>query len=169
MPKEKDFLPLYRETISYARENGELDPYRVSLRENVACKKAIEDSIAKHFDGMHFEPSAVKEVLDEYGKERTMFVLAVTVQAKDWDGRFSTSNKEWAKSWNIPEDRDSFGLDRRTEYVVNSHPTLVDAFVSDARKEIARKPSVLGKLAENAAAVEKTPTIHSAKSKQEVR
>ena len=149
MPQEKDFLPVYRETLDYAKKNGELSPFQVSLRENLACRKAIEESIKKHFDGWHFDPAAVKEVLNEFGKSRTMFVLAVTVEAKDWDGRFSPSNKEWAKSFNIPPDHGPYGTDRRADYVVNSHSTLIDAFITDTRKELSRKPSVLGKLKEN--------------------
>ena len=65
MPEEKDYLPVYREPASYARENDELSPYRLSRRENIACKEAIEESIRKHFDGMHLDPSAVKEVMGE--------------------------------------------------------------------------------------------------------
>ena len=169
MPQGKDYLPVYREPASYARENDELSPYRVSRRENIACKEAIENSIRKHFDGMHLDPAAVKEVLEAFGRSRTLFVLAVSVNEKDYDGRFSRSNKEWAKSFNIPEDRDSFGVDRRTDYIVNSHPAIVDGFIDETRRELSRKPSVLGKLAENTAAVKKTPPNHSAKSKQEVR
>ena len=169
MPEEKDYLPVYREPASYARENDELSPYRVSRRENIACKEAIEASIRKHFDGMHLDPAAVKEVLEAFGRSRTLFVLAVTVNEKDYDGRFSRSNKEWAKSFNIPEDRDSTFGDNRLPYVVNSHPAILDGFIDETRRELARKPSVLGKLAENASAVKKTPPNHSAKSKQEVR
>ncbi|MBQ3861293.1 MAG: DUF3849 domain-containing protein [Clostridia bacterium] len=169
MPEEKDYLPVYREPASCARENDELSPYRVSRRENIACKEAIEESIRKHFDGMHLDPAAVKEVLEAFGRSRTMFVLAVTVNEKDYDGRFSRSNKEWAKSFNIPQDRDSAFGDNRLPYVVNSHPAILDGFIDETRRELARKPSVLGKLAENAAAVKKTPPNHSAKSKQEVR
>ena len=65
--RKKDFLPVYREPLTYARDNGEIDPYRVSRRENIACKEAIEKSIADHFDGMRFDPAAAKEVLEEAG------------------------------------------------------------------------------------------------------
>lgn len=146
MPKEKDYLPVYRETLSYANENGELEQYRNSRRENIACREAIEVAIKNHFDGMHFDPAGVKEVFNEYGKDRTMFVLAVTVQDMEWDGRYSPSNKEWAKTFNIPEDRDAFLGDHRLDYVVKSHPVLVDAFLNDARKEVARNPSIMEKL-----------------------
>ncbi len=169
MPEEKDYLPVYRESASYARENDELSPYRLSRRENIACKEAIETSIRKHFDGMHLDPFADKEVLEAFGRSRTMFVLAVTVNEKDYDGRFSRSNKEWAMSFNIPQDRDSAFGDNRLPYVVNSHPAILDGFIDETRRELARKPSVLGKLAENTAAVKKTPPNHSAKSKHEVR
>jgi hypothetical protein len=118
---------------------------------------------------MHLDPAAVKEVLEAFGRSRTMFVLAVTVNEKDYDGRFSRSNKEWAMSFNIPQDRDSTFGDNRLPYVVNSHPAILDGFIDEIRRELARKPSVLGKLTENTAAVKKTPPNHSAKSKQEVR
>jgi len=169
MPQDKDYLPVYREPASYARENEEVSPYRVSRRENIACKEAIENSIRKHFDGMRLDPAAVKEVLEAFGRSRTIFVLAVTVNEKDYDGRFSRSNKEWAMSFNIPQDRDSAFGDNRLPYVVNSHPAILDGFIDETRRELARKPSVLEKLAENTAAVKKTLPNHSAKSKQEVR
>ena len=28
MPQDKDFLPVYRETMDYAMKNGEMDPFR---------------------------------------------------------------------------------------------------------------------------------------------
>ena len=153
MREEKDYLPVYREPASYARENGELSPYRVSLRENIACKQAIEESIRKHFDGMHLEPSAVKEVLEAFGRSRTLFVLAVTVNEKEYDGRFSPQNKVWAKSFGIQEDRDPIFGDNRLSYTINSHPEILNGFINETRRELERKPSVVEKLTE----ITKTP------------
>ena len=165
MAEPKEFPPVYRESWSYAKENGEEEAYRISRRENIRCKKAIDESIGKHYDGNYLDSAAVKEVFEEYGRDRTMHVLAVTVQEKDWDGRFSSSNRAWANSFSIPADIGSFKDDRRLEYVLNSHSVLINAFIDDARKEPERKisavispeqqnkeapardkPSVLGKL-----------------------
>ncbi|MFR4292674.1 MAG: DUF3849 domain-containing protein, partial [Christensenellales bacterium] len=87
---------VYPHDAAYARAHGELAAYRNARRRNIACKDAIEEAIAKHFDGMHLDEACVKEVLDQYGSERVTLVLAATVQEKVWDGRFSNANKRWA-------------------------------------------------------------------------
>ena len=46
--------------------------------------------------------AAAKDVIETYGIDRVMFVLANTVQLQDWDGRYSPRNKAWAKT--IPND-----------------------------------------------------------------
>lgn len=94
MRKDFDPIPVYYETAAHAREHGELDLFRLSHQENIACKRDIEDAIARHFDGMHLDNEAVTEVLDQYGEERVSVVLAATVQIRGWDGRFSSSNKD---------------------------------------------------------------------------
>lgn len=137
----KDFnpIPVYYETAAYARENDELDLFRLSHRENITCKKDIEDAIARHFDGMHLDSKAVTEVLDQYGEERVSVVLAATVQIRGWDGRFSSSNKDWAYSVTLPEAQAASGLDRRDDYTVASHPAVLDGFIWLARKEIRER------------------------------
>ena len=94
---------VYYETAAYARENGELELFRLSHRTNIACKNDIQDAISRHFDGMHLDKETAKEVLDQYGAERVSIVLAATVQYKSWDSRFSSSNKDWAFSVHLPE------------------------------------------------------------------
>ena len=54
---------------------------------------------------------------------------------KSYDGRFSHSNKEWAEQVSTPEhnaDRMTF----RTDWVVDSHPAILDGFVTMFRKEL---------------------------------
>ena len=82
MRKDFDPIPVYYETAAHAREHGELDLFRLSHQENIACKRDIEDAIARHFDGMHLDNEAVTEVLDQYGEERVSVVLAATVQIR---------------------------------------------------------------------------------------
>ena len=155
--------PVYPYPASYAHEHGELNQYRTSNEANMACKKAIEGAIRDHYRGYSLDgKAAVAEVVRAFGTERTMYILANTVRQKDWDGRISPSNKDWAKSIPIQKNPDAWGGDRNVYFIVNSHPGLTDLFVNAFRKEFCRqqektvKPSVLDKL-------QKQPTKNSPK------
>ena len=118
-------LPLYRHDAAYAREQGELDLYRSSRRANIACKEAIEASISEHYRDNRLGKDAVPQVIEQFGYTRTLYVLANTVQQKDWDGRFSPANKTWAKTVDIPPNPDGFGGERNLDFVVDSHPSYM--------------------------------------------
>ena len=146
-------IPLYTQSGTYAREHGELEQYRASNEANMACKQAIEDAIRDHYSGYSLDgKAAVTEVENAFGVERTMYILANTVQQKEHDGRISPSNKDWAKSIPIQKNPDAWGEDRNVYLIVNSHPGLTDLFVSAFRKECCQqqeksvKPSVLDRL-----------------------
>ena len=146
-------LPVYIFSATFAKEHGELETYRASHRANVDCKNAIEDAIADHYRDNRLDTSCVNEVIDRFGMERVAFVLANTVQDKDWDGRISADNKAWAKEAPVPNDYNAWGGRRTHEYVcTQAHPGLINLFVNSFRKEqeIAKekKPSVLKKLNE---------------------
>ena len=126
-------MKLYKNTAECARQNGELDEYRASHWESIACKNAIEDEIAKNFDGMHLNPAYLQEVLRQYDSERVAFILATTVQNKLWDGRFRPSNKAWASG--IPGTAEP---DKKWEYQVSTHPAVLDGFIQLFRKEIEK-------------------------------
>ena len=137
-----DLVPVYYESAVYARDHKEIDLFRESHFENVNCRRAIEASISKHFDGMRLNKQAISEVLDQYGPERVALVLAATVQLKSWDGRFSSANKDWAFSVRMPDTQSSMNYDRRDAYAVTSHPAVLDGFISHARKEIQERSKV---------------------------
>ena len=126
-------IPVYRQTGVYAREHCELEQFRQSNVANIACHAAIEKAIAENSDGMRLRADAAEQVLSEFGSERVMFVLANTVQHKDWDGRFSRENKAWAAAFSIEPDV-VMGMDRRLQYIVNSHPAVLDGFIRMARE-----------------------------------
>ena len=128
--------PLYRESAVYAREHDELDAYRTSFRANIACKEAIEKAIAENYSDNRLNTCCVKDIMDRFGPERVAYVLAATVQVKDWDERFSRSNKEWAATIPVVDDRNDIMGDRRTRFVVDrSHSGLTDLFITAFRKE----------------------------------
>ena len=54
----RDHAYLYLGSISEARRNNELDDWRMSHKQNILCKQAIEDAIRKGFDGMHLDKTA---------------------------------------------------------------------------------------------------------------
>ena len=128
-------VPVYYEPFSYAKENDEVDLYRTSYRLNSECKQAIHEAIADNYDGMYLGDGAVDQVVRQYGMERVGYILANTLHHKSYDGRFSHSNKEWAEQVSTPEhnaDRMTF----RTDWVVDSHPDILDGFVTMFRKEL---------------------------------
>ena len=133
----------------------------------------------------------MKEVVDTFGYDRTLHVLAATVQQKDWDGRISRDNKqqkdwdgrisrdnkEWAKSMRIPENRMEGGADRNIELIVGSHSGLMNLFLTEVRRSLAmeqsrekstdkERPSMLARLREDA---QKNSPKHSAKIKDPER
>ncbi len=151
----KDQPKLYTHNAEYAREHDELPLYRASNKANIECKKAIEDAINNNYRDNRLDSAAVfKQVSDDFGKDRVIFVLANTVRFKDWDGRISDRNKAWAKTVPVEENKDAWGQDRNCYFVVDqAHPGLVDLLVTHVRKALekekeqaAEKPSVLAKL-----------------------
>ena len=122
---------VYRNTAEYARDHGEIEIYRSSMQENRACKQAIEQIIRENFDGMYLNSGVTKPVIDRFGMERTAYVLANTVQYAEWDQRYSRSNKEWVASIMEGEDLG----ERRTSFLLESHPAVLDGFVSMFRKD----------------------------------
>ena len=117
-------------------EHGETEAYRQSQKENISCRDAIEDVIRKRFDGMHLASDAAKVVLEEYGAERMSYVLANTVRHFSWDNRFSVENRKWTESIPVFEDKDPWGEERNADFVVNSHPAVLDGFINLLREEL---------------------------------
>ena len=126
-------VPVYYESFGYAAENGEVDLYRISRQLNEDCRNAIEEAIADNFDGMHLADDATKSVVEQFGMERMGYILAYTLNYNNHDGRYSHSNKEWAGTTCKGER----GSNIRTDWIVRSHPTVLNGFVDMYRKELA--------------------------------
>ena len=120
----------------YAHEHGELEQYRASRKANIACAAAIDAAISEHYRDNCLGREAVSQVVEQFGYDRTLYVLANTVRHKEHDGRISRDNKTWARTIPIYEDPDAWGNDRNVEFVVDGHnPGLVDLFINAARHE----------------------------------
>ncbi|MDD3415800.1 MAG: DUF5688 family protein [Lachnospiraceae bacterium] len=132
--EQNEYLPVFRGTLAEATEHGMADAYLDSRKLNMDCKNAIEEAISENFDSLHLNHGVVTPVLEEYGAERVAFVLADTLQHLSEDGRFSRDNKAWAERIHIPENRRD-ELDLNADYIVTSHPAVLDGFVNIFREE----------------------------------
>ena len=126
--------PIYYHSATYAREHNELDQYRATSTDLRICCRDIETIISARFDGMRLAHEAIVEALAIHGAELVGLVLSTTVIYKEWDGRFSRSNKEWAHTIRqLDRDESGFNL-----VVVNTHPAILDGFITMYRREIGQ-------------------------------
>lgn len=119
-------VPLYKFTFASAQAHGELEQARASHKANIACKEAIQRAIRDHYRNNCLDEAGAREVLEQFGPERTKYVLANTVQNGMWDARYCQYNKDWAKNICICEAA-------AWAWVVNSHPGLIDIFITQVR------------------------------------
>lgn len=124
-----DKISLYRDSLEEAKRDQEMQIWRESYRENVRCARAIEEAVRHHFNGMHLAKDSPKDVIEMFGYDRVFWVLANTLQYKDYDGRFSNDNKQWAKTFYIPKDENN------RHFVVDSHPAVLDGYVNQVRRQ----------------------------------
>lgn len=136
--EEKPEVPIYRETANYAYEAGELESYRASLAANVECRRAIEAAISTNYGDNRLDAdAAVKSVLEQFSPERVRYVLANTIQQKDFDGRIPQPLKEWAKTIDVcPENASRFLVDK-------PNPGLTALFVDAFRQQIETQKEVM--------------------------
>lgn len=129
-------LPVYQHPVTYAQEHDELEAYRASHKANVACKEAIETAIAEHYRDNRLGGASVAQVVEQFGYDRTFYVLAATVRDKESDGRISRANKEWAGTVPVVEDIDAWNQNRSRYFLVDHcNPGLTDLFLNMARHD----------------------------------
>ena len=156
-----EYPQIYKRSPAEAREREETALFRESHKLNIACKKAVEAAIRENFDGMHLKKECIRPVMEEYGPDRVEWVLANTLRHLNYDGRFSRSNREWAGSFAIPESGTQ-GYDPGLDFIVGSHPAVLDGFVDlvrrerEAAREQPQKLSIKGQLAAPPVPGEKT-------------
>jgi hypothetical protein len=148
---------VYTQSIDIARDRNELDRYHESRRINADCAEAIYKSIAdSNYAPNHYDlDTAVRKVIEQYGEKRVTWVTANTIRFADSDGRYSRTNKEWAKGFEIPQSQ-------RESYLIRSHPCLVDGFADGVRKVCSelKRTAMLARMEKRAAAPsESKPTL----------
>lgn len=88
--------------------------------------KAISDS---NYELYRYNlKQAVATVIEEHGAEKVSRTLAEYISRHDYDGQISEKNKEWAKRFDIPENR--------YPPVFHTHPAVLDGFITEAQTQI---------------------------------
>ncbi len=121
-------MSIYHYSLEDATRSNERDLWRESYQLNVNCARDIEKAINENYDGSHLSRSAVKGIIDAYGIDRVNWVLANTLQQRKPVNQFSQENRQWADQFAVPQDT------TQLEFVVKSHPGLVNVFVNQAHR-----------------------------------
>jgi len=107
--------------------------YHNSRKQSTECAKAIDETINKSC----YEPNyynldlAAMKVIHDYGFERVNMVLARNIH--DYDGRFSTANKQWARGYDVTSSVSPVAK-AFNGAVMNAHPILIDSFTNHTKK-----------------------------------
>ena len=136
--KEKDWktVPIYKESGLTARENNELDVFQASNAANKACAEAIEKALTENWDGVMLKDGCVQPVMEKFGEQRLMFVVANALQLHAMDGRFSRENLAWAQMVQVEPVATEDPAERRYAWDIHSHPAKLDEFAVQTRKAI---------------------------------
>lgn len=126
-------LPIYEHPHWWAERFGEMEQFKASYAQNAACAAAINLTLEKHYD---FDTSrldiaaAAKEIVDRFGFDRTMYVLANTVWAYAWDENISPSSKEWARTIPCYDEPDT-----SRGYIASGDTDAIDRLISQVRHD----------------------------------
>lgn len=103
---KREYPPLYRESRSEARRQGELDKWKESRQVNISCAKNLSGLIDAHGRSGQLEPGTAQTALKDWGICRTQFVLANTLTGTGELG-FEPDGFRWARMAFIPPDKDN--------------------------------------------------------------
>ena len=118
-------IPIYNGTAREAKERGELDKFKDSAKADENCKTAIENAIARNYDGSRLNTSAaIREVREQFGEKRLTRVTASLIANRRFEGRISPANRAWADKKSTSKEIGSG----------HTHPGLLDIFATRLRE-----------------------------------
>lgn len=127
---------VYPYSYEEARARGQTAQHRRSYRLNVECALSIRAASTLNLANGHVPIGHVRGVLEDYGPERVMWVLANTIQLRKDDTRYTEDSRRWAENFPIPADPYKNG-NLRFGYIIEGWPPYVMEFLNLAREEIA--------------------------------
>ena len=118
-------IPIYNGTAREAKEQGELDKFKDSAKADENCRTAIENAIARNYDGSRLNTSAaIREVREQFGEKRLARVTASLIANRCFEGRISPENRAWADKKSTSKEIGSG----------HTHPGLLDIFATRLRE-----------------------------------
>lgn len=135
-------MKLYKKDMITAKGNGEIADWRMSFLESCSCATAIDKALNENYANNRLDTDKVLDtVVAEYGTERVNHVLAAQVVNHDWDGRYHTNVKTWAKE-QVKELSAEF-IKNSQYYFLTAHPILIDGLIT---KVIQREKEMIASL-----------------------
>lgn len=125
---------IYKNNLDYAKANGEKEQYLENMNQCDKCGTKIRRSIVEHFNNNFLDVKKITaELAEEFGFERTMFMLALRVDSLKSDGRVDITNKEWASKFlaSYPNAEELRAIADRT--LETTHPALLDSVALEVR------------------------------------
>ena len=121
--------PIYAHDAAYAREHGEADEFRASATADENCRAAIENAIARNYDGWNVNAkAAIREVREQFGVKRMVRVTASLVANRPHDERIRPENRAWAEK----------NASTKKVFTDRTHSGLLDIFTTRLREDLAR-------------------------------
>lgn len=118
-------IPIYNGTAREANERGELDKFKDSAKADENCKTAIENAIARNYDGSRLNTNAaIREVREQFGDKRLTRVTASLISNRPRDERISPENMKWAEK----------NATTKKVFTDRTHSGLLDIFATRLRE-----------------------------------
>ena len=118
-------VPIYDGTAREANERGEVEKFKASAEADENCKTAIENAIARNYDGSRLNTkAAIAEVREQFGEKRMVRVTASLIANRAFEGRISPENRAWADKKAVSKEIGSG----------HTHPGLLDIFAARLRE-----------------------------------
>ena len=117
-------VPIYDGTAREANERGEAEKFKASRQADNDCRDAIENAIARNYDGSRLNTkAAIAEVREQFGEKRMVRVTASLILNRPHDGRISPENMAWAEK----------NAATKKVYTNRTHSGLLDIFAARLR------------------------------------
>lgn len=131
-------VPIYTKSFAEAREQNEVELFRASKKENISCAHMIDALCSKHYNNNRIDTQGVlSDLMEQYSIERIALILAANIANKDWDGRISGENKDWAKAL-LAEYSIAELMVPNGEYYLTTHPGLQNLFANTVRESMEK-------------------------------
>ena len=134
-PSDWNEIEVYKETASYARNHGQEEAYKNSLRANNVCRQAIECLIKKSPSHVISVSDIEKILIPTFGLDRVALVLAITILHRN-NSRFDKALQKWAEQYPVKPDLGTLDNDRNEWLVVDADPESINVFTSYIREKL---------------------------------